>query len=142
MLLDVSTPETRRLADSYGGLLAMAGRLAGPDGASAAAAGHLAVTEVASLLHGEPLRVPAQAEYVERRTEAIRDLAEALRTSLRRAVERDLEAQAGEQQAAAEVAARVTSAREELDTVGGLGSLAQLDALATVARRRSADAPA
>ena len=90
MLLDVSTPETRRLADSYGGLLAMAGRVAGPDGASAAAAGHLAVTEVASLLHGEPLRAPAQAEYVGRRTDAIRDLAEALRTSLRRAVERAL----------------------------------------------------
>lgn len=142
MLLDVSSPETRRLADRYADLLASAGSVAGSDGASAAAAGHLAVTEVASLLHGAPPRAAAQVEYVERRTEAIRDLTEALRTSLRRAAARAEAERAGQLEAAADEAARVTTAREELDSVGGLGSLEQLDALATQVRGRSADAAA
>jgi len=141
VLLDVSAPETRRLADGYAKLLAVAGSVARPDGASAAAAGHLAVTEVASLLHGAPPRAPAEFKYVERRTDAIRDLAEALRSALRQADAHAVAEQADEHQAAAEEAARVTTAREELDSVGGLGSLAQLDALSAQARRRSTDAP-
>ena len=140
MVLDVSTVEAGHLARAYGTLLTVAGGVKGPDGIAAITAGHLAVTEVASLLHGAPPRLPAELGYVQRRTEAIGDLLVALQTEQRRQAARQLDEQAVMERAAAEEAARVTSAREELGSVGGLGSLAQLEAVAAQARLRPDDA--
>lgn len=137
MLLDVGQPATRRLTDSYTRLLSAAARPGLPDSDAAVAAGHLAVTEVASLLHGEPPRVAAEVEYVDRRTEAIKRLAAEFEASAERAA---AWAKMGEQQESVTRATLVTEAREELGSVGGLGSLEQLDALAGQLHRESIDA--
>jgi hypothetical protein len=142
LLLDVSAPETLHLAGTYRNLLAVAGGIGGEDGAAAVAAGHLAMTEVATLLRGAPPHVPAEAEYVDRRDVAIGGLADALSGVLWHAARREAAERADAEQEVADHAARVAVAREELDTVGGLGSLAQLDALSSLARRGSVDAPA
>ncbi|GAA4629157.1 hypothetical protein GCM10023196_048700 [Actinoallomurus vinaceus] len=71
VLLDVSHPAVRRLVTAYGRLR----RTAGPG--IALDAGHLALVEVATLLHGRPPGTD-EVDYVARRAEAVSALADRL----------------------------------------------------------------
>src|SRR4051794_30137058 len=78
-LLDASDPAVRDFTDAYGELVP-ASELPGVTyGAEALAAGYLAVTEVTSLLGGQSPVSQAQIDYIAKRTEAIRGLAQELR---------------------------------------------------------------
>jgi hypothetical protein len=136
MLLDVRHPSTRRLSDAYARLVVAATRPSVVQAHAALAAGYLAVTEVASLLDGDPPQVAAEVEYVDRRREAIERLA----TTLEAAAERPaMEAASSARQASVMRATLVAEARAELDAVGGLGSLEQLESLTTQLQREPVD---
>lgn len=140
MLLDVGHPATRRLADAYARLEAASRRPGVPKAEEALAAGHLAVTEAASLLHGRTPAVAAEVEYVERRAMAVEAVADELERLADRARSDAVLAELGVRQDAELHAEMVAVAREELDALGGMGSLAQLDAVGDQLRRERTDA--
>ncbi|HEX8582233.1 MAG TPA: hypothetical protein VF640_07885 [Acidimicrobiales bacterium] len=103
--LDAADPSTARLVAAYERLLAAAGG----QRADAVAAGHGALSEVASLLRGRPPSSERERSYVAERAAAIEDLAAAL--------------------AAAPDRSALLAAREELDEATGTGSLVWLRSL-------------
>jgi pyruvoyl-dependent arginine decarboxylase (PvlArgDC) len=95
--------------------------------------------EATTLLQGEQPMADAQVAYVTRRTESIRGLiAEVLATHKRwvAAAAAESESRAAERQ---EWAAAVTTARDELETVEGTSSLAEIDAIMEQLRLDAAD---
>jgi hypothetical protein len=79
--LNLSSPATRRLADSYSRLLELAAagdELSGPDALDAS---HQALQEVAELLHGRAPQGAAETEYVVRRATAVDGLVRMLEGS-------------------------------------------------------------
>ena len=122
LVLDVTDPLTRRLADAYAALLAaLPGAQLKPEAASA---GLMAVTEVAVLLGGGSPSTAADAEYIGRRITAIEKLTESLRLQgevSRRAAGNGRPADGLERRARAE-------ASEELEALG-ISLLHELDAL-------------
>jgi hypothetical protein len=108
LVLDVADATTARLADAYA---AVVGATAEAD-VDARESALLAVREAASLLEGRRPTGPGETEYVERRADALAQLARALGRRPPPADDRD----------------RVVQARNELDAATGTGSLAQIQA--------------
>jgi hypothetical protein len=126
LLLDATHAAVRELADAYDEL-ARAANLPGANRASLALeAGHLALTEVASLLEGRAPVVDAEVEYVAKRAQALRGLA----TELRRSHDLHLRSRAAVAAEQAEPlrlrAAAVAAAREEVDAVNPVDSLDEM----------------
>jgi hypothetical protein len=124
--LDISDPVVGALAGSYDALV-HASQLPGVSvGQASVEAGHSAVMEVASLLGGRPPLTDEERGYVERRTQAIRDLAAQLMRASRswqRSRMRDGTDVTAE---ARERAAAVVRAREDLEAGTGAGAIDEL----------------
>jgi hypothetical protein len=135
--LDTSDASVGTLAGSYDALLhaaALPGTSAGP---GAIAAGHAALLEVVSLLHGRPPLTEEELAYVDRRTEAVRDLTVALVAANRRwhrIVLQDWEDSTAD---ARRRAAAVVRAREELESKTGVGAVEELQRLEAELRSRA-----
>ncbi len=133
LALNVGDPVMRRLVDAYNSLLEAAKLPGAPFEAEAVNAALLALTESASLLGGD---VPSTAEeraYVEKRTEALHKLTEALRhqhTAWLRAGRAADEAEKGLERTAR------ARAGEELDHIGvsSLNDLGELTRLTKASR--------
>lgn len=127
--LDISDPAVGTLAGSYDGLVHAAGLPGVRNGQAAIEAGHAAVLEVASLLQGRPPLTEDERAYIERRTQAIRDLAALLmRTSRawqRAKMRDDVDVTADARRRAAAVA----KAREELEATTGVGAVEEIERL-------------
>lgn len=127
--LDVTHPATAALVDAYDAFLEAA-RLPGTElDEQAIEPAHLALVEVATLLGGAPPAAPAQVEYVEKRTRAIRSITDQL--------DRAHQAWADSHGAAGERALRrrqvyataITEAREEFEAADRYNSLDRLGRL-------------
>jgi len=131
LALDVCDPSVGTLAGSYDALVHAAGLPGVTTGREVIDAGHAAVLEVASLLGGRPPLTDEERAYVDRRTQAIRDLtAQLSRTNRvwRRGRMRDPE---DATQDARERAAAVARARQELESATGTGAVEELERLRT-----------
>ena len=129
LALDVSDPSVGTLAGSYGALVHAAGLPGVTNGREVIDAGHAAVLEVASLLGGRPPLTDEERAYVDRRTQAIRDLtAQLSRTNQvwRRSRLHDPE---DVTQEARDHAAAVAKAREELESATGSSAVDELERL-------------
>jgi hypothetical protein len=84
--LDTTHIATIHMLSAYDDLVQATARDRSSDATDALAAGHLALTEVASLLHGRAPQVPAEITYINRRTAAIRELDRALRQQAEKSV--------------------------------------------------------
>jgi hypothetical protein len=138
-VLDVTAGSTAELLGAHGELDAAAALPGSVYGERALDAAHEALVEVASLLEGAPPTVPAQDEYVAKRTRAIATLARQLRDAHTTWL-------AGRAETAAEEAERrerwvtaVTQARDELQAEDRQGSLARLARLTTRLDREAGD---
>jgi hypothetical protein len=137
--LDTSDPAVGTLAGSYDALVHAAGLPGVSDGQAAIEAGHAAVMEVASLLQGRPPLTDDERAYIERRTQAVRDLAALLvRTSRawqRARLRDDVDVTVDARRRAAAVA----KAREELEATTGVGAVEEIERLRS---RIAAEGPA
>lgn len=139
--LDVSHPATLALDDAYARLW-RATRLAGVDvGDQAVEPAHAAVVEVATLLDGGPPVGAAQVEYVEKRSRAIRAIAEELERGHREWVETEGAAGRRTLRRREVWATAVTEAREELEAGDRHSSLDRLERLQGELTREGGDEP-
>lgn len=130
--LDASAPATAALVDAYGELLQATG-VGGPlPVEEARAAGYLAVVECAVLLAGRSPVATAEIRYVERRTEAIRDLSADLLRAHRDWLDRRV---ADAHSRAALRATAVVGAIEEMQATHRASSVDQLERVSRVLRR-------
>lgn len=97
---------------------ALVGSATLPEGRSAVAAAHSALVEVASLLNGRTPATAAERAYIQQRTEAIKQLTEALQGN--------------------PVSDSVIEARRELEAVAGYNSVTRIAELAAELRTRHA----
>lgn len=127
--LDISSPETERLAAAYDDLLRQVATLPADLRGTAAAAGHAAVVEVASLLEGRPPTTVEQRNYVAERTTALAEVVAVIGTLDARATgERDLDS--------SDAPDLLVAARRELDRLSPDNSLTRLTAVTDDARAR------
>ena len=82
-LLDVTDPEVARLTSAYAALLPLREEPRAPLAGPAVTAAHLALTEVASLLEGQPPSEDAARGYIRRRADAIERTTAQLRDGIR-----------------------------------------------------------
>jgi hypothetical protein len=108
LVLDVGDATTARLAEAYAAIVGATGEA----DADARESALLAVREAASLLEGRRPSGAGETEYVERRADALSQLARALARRPPPVGDHD----------------RVVQARNELDAATGTGSLAQIQA--------------
>lgn len=127
--LDTSDPSVGTLAGSYDALVHAAGLPGVRDGQAAIEAGHAAVMEVASLLQGRPPLTDDERAYIERRTQAIRDLAALLVRSSRAWQRARLRDGTDVTADARRRAAAVAKAREELEATTGVGAVEEIERL-------------
>ncbi len=128
-LLDVTAGATADLVDAHDAVLAAAALPGSVHAGRAPEAAHLALLEVASLLHGLPPEGETQAEYVARRTRALRGLARELEAAHQRLIAAREEGVAAEAARRSRLVAAVTGAREELQAEDRRSSMAQLERL-------------
>lgn len=130
VLLATDHPLTAELVGAYRRILT---RLdPDPEPSEALSAAHLALVEVAGLLHGRPPYGQAEEEYVARRAQAVADLAEDLEATQTAAAARALAQGPLEE----EVRAAKVQALEEIEAWMGGSSL---DRLARLRRPRGVD---
>jgi hypothetical protein len=139
IVLDATHPAVHELAESYEEL-AWTAELAGLRQApQALEAGHLAMTEVASLLEARAPVVEAEVEYVGKRTRAIRDLTSELHQAHERHVQ-SRDARLAEQVQPLRLrAAAVAAARDELDAMNPADSLDEIERLTGELRKENRD---
>ena len=140
--LDASSPTIVALVEAYEALLtAAAGSHVDDNTTDGLDAAHLALVEVATLLDGAAPIVPAEVTYVDRRTQAIRDLTADV-IAARRA--RTADEAADDAFLIDDRNARTTAlagARDELESSDALGSLSRLGDLRARLRTETHDDP-
>ncbi len=138
-VLDVSSGSTAELLQAHEALVAAAALPGSVYGERALEAAHEALVEVAMLLDGGPPGVPAQDEYVARRTRAIVTLSRQLEDAHRTWVAGQAAGEAEEAERRQRWVTAVTQARDELQAEDRHGSLARLRRLTTRLDREAAD---
>ncbi len=128
-LLDVTDPEVARLTSAYAALLPLREEPRAPLAGPAVTAAHLALTEVASLLEGQPPSEDAARGYIRRRADAIERTTAQLRDGIAAARAADADVAAPDDSAARIWAAARLRAREDLEQVHRIGSVDQLASL-------------
>ncbi len=128
-VLDAADPTVLDLTTSYAELAAASSLPGVSHGSEALAAGHQAVAEVASLLEGRSPVVPAEVEYVRKRTDAVRRLTSELQRSHQASLESERLRLGEEEQKHRLRALAMAAARGEIHAVDPADSLDELDSL-------------
>ena len=131
LALDVSDPGVGTLASSYDALVHAAGLPGVTKGREVIDAGHAAVLEVASLLGGRRALTDEERAYVDRRTQAIRDLTAQLSRTNRVWRRSRLPDPQDVTQEERDHAAAVANARQELESATGSSAVDELERLRT-----------
>ena len=139
--LDVTHPATAALAEAYGAFLVAAGRPGAELDAQSIEPAHLALVEVATLLAGGPPVAPAQVDYVEKRTRAIRSIIDQLDRAHREWVEAQGAIGRRALRRQQVWATAVTEAREEFEASDRHNSLDRLGHLGRELTREADDEP-
>jgi hypothetical protein len=132
VLMDVSSTSATRLVVAYEALLAAAGNAPPELGEPAMASGHFALVEVSSLLNGRAPSSAHELAYLDRRSAALAELADALLPIAVAGPELVDEDSALDTDALLE-------AHDELDQVAPFNSVTRLEDLAAEARRHHRD---
>jgi hypothetical protein len=138
-ILDATAGSTVELLRAHEDLVAAAALPGSVYGGRALDAAHEALVEVASLLDGAPPGVPAQDEYVAKRTGAIAALARQLQDAHRTWLAGRAATAADEAERRERWVTAVTQARDELQAEDRQGSLARLARLTTRLEREAND---